>query len=94
MLRLANIFGYERGPGRRTFLSLTLDRLAREGRIRFDMSPFVERDFLPVEACARLLARIVAGAARRRAQRRLRHRRCRPDASRSGCSKAMAAASW
>ena len=27
------------------------------------MSPFVERDFLPVEACARLLARIVAGAA-------------------------------
>jgi UDP-glucose 4-epimerase len=60
ILRLANVFGYERGPGRQTFLSLLLDRLAREGQIRFDMSPFVVRDFLPVEACARLLARIVA----------------------------------
>jgi dTDP-4-dehydrorhamnose reductase/UDP-glucose 4-epimerase len=59
ILRLANIFGYERGPSRRTFFSLTLDGLAREGRIRFDMSPFVERDFLPVETCARVLARIV-----------------------------------
>ena len=60
ILRLANIFGYERGPGRRTFLSLLLDRLARDGQIRFDMSPFTTRDFLPVEACARLLAHIVA----------------------------------
>jgi UDP-glucose 4-epimerase len=60
ILRLANVFGYERGPARRTFLSLLLDRLARDGRIRFDMSPFVVRDFLPVEACARVLARIVA----------------------------------
>jgi dTDP-4-dehydrorhamnose reductase/UDP-glucose 4-epimerase len=60
VLRLANVFGYERGEGRRTFFSLTLDQLARDGRIRFDMSPFVERDFLPVEACARVLARIVA----------------------------------
>jgi dTDP-4-dehydrorhamnose reductase/UDP-glucose 4-epimerase len=60
ILRLANVFGYERGQSRRTFFSLTLDGLAREGRIRFDMSPFVERDFLPVETCARVLARIVA----------------------------------
>ena len=60
VLRLANIFGYERGQGRRTFFSLTLDGLARDGQIRFDMSPFVERDFLPVEACARVLAGIVA----------------------------------
>jgi UDP-glucose 4-epimerase len=59
ILRLANIFGYERGLGRRTFFALMLDRLAHEGRIRFDMSPFVERDFLPVEACARLLVEIV-----------------------------------
>jgi dTDP-4-dehydrorhamnose reductase/UDP-glucose 4-epimerase len=58
ILRLANIFGYELGLGRRTFFALMLERLAREGRIRFDMSPFVERDFLPVEACARLLAQI------------------------------------
>jgi UDP-glucose 4-epimerase len=60
ILRLANVFGYERGPERRTFLSLLLDGLADAGRIRFDMSPFTARDFLPVEACARVLARIVA----------------------------------
>jgi UDP-glucose 4-epimerase len=60
VLRLANVFGYERGEGRRTFFSLTLDQLAREGQVRFDVSPFVERDFLPVATCARVLARIVA----------------------------------
>ena len=60
ILRLANVFGYERDPARRTFLSLLLDGLARDGQIRFDMSPFVVRDFLPVTACARLLTRIVA----------------------------------
>jgi dTDP-4-dehydrorhamnose reductase/UDP-glucose 4-epimerase len=58
VLRLANIFGYEREPGRRTFLSLALDRLRREGQIHLDMSPFVARDFLPVERCAHLLAGI------------------------------------
>jgi dTDP-4-dehydrorhamnose reductase/UDP-glucose 4-epimerase len=60
VLRLANVFGYERAAGRRTFLSLALDRLQREGRISYDMSPFVLRDFLPVEACARLIARLAA----------------------------------
>ena len=58
ILRLANIFGYEHTPGRRTFLSVALDRLRQAGRIVLDMSPFVRRDFLPVEACARILARI------------------------------------
>ena len=60
ILRLANVFGYERGESRRTFFSLTLDQLARDGQIRFEMSPFVARDFLPVEACVRVLVRIVA----------------------------------
>jgi dTDP-4-dehydrorhamnose reductase/UDP-glucose 4-epimerase len=60
VLRLANVFGYERGPARRTFFALMLDRLASDGQIRFDMSPFTRRDFLPVAACARTLARIVA----------------------------------
>jgi UDP-glucose 4-epimerase len=59
VLRLANIFGYERGPGRNTFVSVSLERLAREGRIHYAMSPFVERDFLPVEILARVLARII-----------------------------------
>lgn len=60
ILRLGNVFGDEREAGRRTFFGLMLDGLARDGRIRFDMSPFVERDFLPVASFARLLARIVA----------------------------------
>jgi UDP-glucose 4-epimerase len=58
VLRLGNVFGDERAAGRRTFFALMLGRLAREGQIRFDMSPFVVRDFLPVSACARLLAQI------------------------------------
>jgi dTDP-4-dehydrorhamnose reductase/UDP-glucose 4-epimerase len=60
VLRLANIFGDERIPGRRSFLGLALNSLAERGQIRFDMSPFVERDFLPVETLAGLLARIAA----------------------------------
>ena len=59
ILRLANVFGYELAPGRNTFLSLTLGRLRREGRIHYGMSPFVERDFLPVSALVRLLDRIL-----------------------------------
>lgn len=59
VLRLANVFGYERAEGRRTFVAMSLDRLAREGRIHYAISPFVERDFLPVAAFARVLARIV-----------------------------------
>jgi len=58
ILRLANIFGDERIPGRRSFLAMLLNRLAEQNQIRYDMSPFVERDFLPVETLATLLARI------------------------------------
>jgi len=58
ILRLANVFGYERTPGRVTFLSSLLERLARDGEIHYDMSPFVTRDFLPVEVFVRLLVEI------------------------------------
>ena len=58
ILRLANVFGDERIAGRRTFLSLVLERLQAEGEIHYAMSPFVARDFLPVAIFARLLARI------------------------------------
>ncbi len=58
ILRLANVFGYERLAGRRTFLSLVLERLQADGEIRYDMSPFVTRDFLPAVAFASLLAGI------------------------------------
>ncbi len=59
ILRLANIFGDERLPGRRSFLALTLNRLAKQQEIRYDMNPFVERDFLPVETLAALLAKLL-----------------------------------
>lgn len=58
VLRVANVFGDERRPGRRSFMALVLDRLRREGRIVFDMSPFTPRDFLPVEAFGRIAVRI------------------------------------
>jgi dTDP-4-dehydrorhamnose reductase/UDP-glucose 4-epimerase len=60
ILRLANIFGDERLPGRRTFFAMMLNRLARENQIRYDMSPFVERDFLPADILADLLLKIAA----------------------------------
>ncbi|MFO1070085.1 MAG: NAD-dependent epimerase/dehydratase family protein [Geminicoccaceae bacterium] len=53
-LRLANVFGFE--PGRPTFLGAMLDGLARDGTVRFAMSPFTPRDFLPVEDAAAMLA--------------------------------------
>lgn len=59
ILRLANIFGDERLPGRRSFLAMLLNRLAEQNQILYDMSPFVERDFLPVETLARLLSAIL-----------------------------------
>lgn len=55
-LRLANIFGYERDPARASFLTSALAGLVRQGEIRFDMSPFTSRDFLPVELCGRWIA--------------------------------------
>jgi dTDP-4-dehydrorhamnose reductase/UDP-glucose 4-epimerase len=58
ILRLANIFGDERVPGRRSFLAILLNRLAEQNQILYDMSPFVERDFLPAETLAVILAKI------------------------------------
>lgn len=59
ILRLANIFGDERVPGRRSFFAMLLNRLAEQNQIRYDMNPFVERDFLPVETLTMLLSRVV-----------------------------------
>jgi len=53
-LRLANIFGSERG--RKSFMGLMLEGLETTDTITFDMSPFVARDFLPVETTARAVA--------------------------------------
>lgn len=56
-LRLANIFGFERG--RQGFIGLMLHGLERDDTIRFDMSPFVARDFLPVETAPAAIARLL-----------------------------------
>ncbi len=57
-LRLANLFGFERDPGRSSFLTRLLGTLARDGEVRLDASPFTVRDFLPVERGAVWIARL------------------------------------
>jgi UDP-glucose 4-epimerase len=58
ILRLSNIFGQEDVPGRRNFFAMALRSLREQGRIVLDISPFVERDFLPVDQLARSLVHI------------------------------------
>ena len=58
VLRLSNIFGHEDVPGRRNFFAMALRSLREQGRIVLDISPFVERDFLPVDQLAQSLVHI------------------------------------
>lgn len=58
ILRLSNIFGQEDVPGRRNFFAIALRSLREQGRIVLDISPFVERDFLPVDQLAQSLVHI------------------------------------
>jgi UDP-glucose 4-epimerase len=58
IVRMSNIFGYELEQTRRNFFAIALRSLLGEQRIVLDMSPFVERDFLPVEILASWLAQI------------------------------------
>ncbi len=59
VLRLSNVCGYELEPGRRSFFAMASRSLVEDDRIVLDMSPFIERDFLPVEVLASWLPRIV-----------------------------------
>jgi UDP-glucose 4-epimerase len=59
ILRLSNIFGFEDLPGRRTFLGMLLRSLREEGVIRYDVNPFTVKDFLPVEAFAAALVKVI-----------------------------------
>lgn len=59
ILRLSNVFGFEDVPGRRTFLGMLLRSLREEGVIRYDVNPFTPKDFLPVEAFAAALVKVV-----------------------------------
>ena len=56
ILRISNVFGYE--FGRRSFFGIALGRLKAEGLIELDISPFVARDFIPVEYLAARLSEI------------------------------------
>lgn len=60
VLRLANVFGDELRPGRQNFFAMALRSLRDSGRIVLDMSPFVERDFIPVEDVAAGLLAVAA----------------------------------
>jgi len=46
--------------GRTTFMGRMLTSLAAEGEIRFDMSPFTRRDFIPVETAGAAIAALLA----------------------------------
>jgi UDP-glucose 4-epimerase len=61
VLRLANIFGHERG--RASFFGLALTSLVKDEKIIFDMSPTAERDFLSVWRCAEALVKIAEAPA-------------------------------
>ena len=56
VLRAANVFGFERQPGRRTFMAMALESLATRGEIVLDVDPGVERDFVPVDDAVALLS--------------------------------------
>ncbi|MDD0841202.1 NAD-dependent epimerase/dehydratase family protein [Pseudomonas sp. Gutcm_11s] len=60
VLRLSNVCGYELEEGRRSFFAMASRSLVGDARIVLDMSPFVERDFLPVEILASWLPQIVS----------------------------------
>lgn len=57
VLRLSNIFGAEYAPERNSFFAIAMRSLRDAGQIVFDMSPFVERDFLSLEDAATVIAR-------------------------------------
>lgn len=60
VLRLSNVFGDEAQPGRQNFFAIALRSLRERGRIELDMSPFVERDFVPVDDLAPMLVRVAS----------------------------------
>lgn len=58
VLRLSNVFGDEDQSGRQSFLAMALRSLRDQRRVVLDMSPFVERDFIPVDVLAEHIVQI------------------------------------
>ncbi|MDE0839835.1 MAG: sugar nucleotide-binding protein, partial [Kiritimatiellae bacterium] len=57
IMRISNVFGYE--PGRSGFFGIAVTSLRREQRVILDVSPFVVRDFIPVEALCEVLTAVI-----------------------------------
>lgn len=57
ILRISNVFGYE--PGRSGFFGMAVTSLRREQRVILDVSPFVVRDFIPIEALCEILLEVL-----------------------------------
>lgn len=58
ILRMSNVFGFE--PDRRSFFGMAQTRLVNEGKIVYDMSPLVRRDFISVWHFADALLKIAS----------------------------------
>jgi len=58
-LRISNILGDERIPGRKSFMSMMLGGLVERGVITMDVHPSVRRDFISAPACGRALAKMI-----------------------------------
>ena len=59
ILRPGNVFGYERLVGRKRFGAYLLNQLANSGDIRLTVSPFVQRDVVPVDFFCEVLREVI-----------------------------------
>ena len=58
IVRGSNIFGVE--PGRTSFMGWCIDQLIKTGTIRYDLSPMIKRDFIPVGVACDALLRLAS----------------------------------
>jgi len=57
-LRISNILGDERIPGRKSFMSMMLGGLIEKDTITMDVNPSVRRDFISTSACGKALLKV------------------------------------
>lgn len=60
VLRLSNVFGYERIPSRKRFMNILLSSLEERGSIVFDASLETKKDFLPIPFFVQFLDGIIS----------------------------------
>lgn len=59
-LRVSNVLGDERIPGRKSFMSMMLGGLVERDTITMDVHPSVRRDFISAPACGKALLQAMA----------------------------------